>query len=62
MCSTSPETDKTLKFIALVQDRSQLWQKEHQESMNRGIRTKLVKELAQTCGLLYVCQDVICRK
>ena len=29
MSSTSPETDKTLKCIALVQDRRQLWQKEH---------------------------------
>ena len=52
--STSPETDKTLKCIALGQDRPQLWQKEHREFLDRGIRTKLFKELAQMCGLSCV--------
>ena len=51
MSSTSPETDYTLKCIALLQDRPQLWQKEHREFMNKGIRNKLLKELAQMCGL-----------
>ena len=51
MSFTSPEMDNTLKCIALVQDRPQQWQKEHREFMNRAIRNKLFKELAQMCGL-----------
>ena len=46
MSYISAETDKTLKFVTLAQDRSQLWQKKRHEFINSGI-----KEMAQVGGL-----------
>ena len=45
LSSTSSETDTTLKCITLVQDRPQLWQKEHCEFLEEIFQNSIRKQL-----------------
>ncbi|XP_076439697.1 uncharacterized protein LOC143279521 [Babylonia areolata] len=51
MSSTSTEQEKTCEFIALVEERPPLWQKEHRDFLNRELRVRLFQEVAEMCGL-----------